>query len=391
MARSKTDSKAKSEVKETKEESKETVEKEDSAIEKWAAAVSKKFGKGAINLASETSYKSIPRISSGIFNLDYALGGGWPKGRVSLITGNYSSAKSRVLYGAIADAQNRSRINNRYLWEEMPEEEKAPNRAILIDAEGSATKEWMEACGIDISTLYVARPQTQEEAAEILISAVQCGEFDFIGLDSLAQLMPEEEIEETMDEASYGTKAAKNNGKMFKKVQSHLNRYQKEGGTTLPTVILINQVRDKIGAMAWGKKTTLPGGRAQEFYATIIAEFWGGSVTFMDKEKTQPKTQEYGFKIEKNKSAPPKANGSFLMALNDDPNGLFKQAQVIDHRIIYSWGEKVGVIMKDEKSGYICLGNKYERQKDLIETWVYNEKNAHVLKREIMKRLIPKQ
>ena len=396
-ATSKTSKAKKEEVEKKTEEKPEKVEekkeepvKEPSTLEKWASAVTKKFGAGSISRGDQLTYKPMARLSTGIFTLDYALGGGVPKGRISLFTGNFSSAKSRVLYGVMGDAQSRSRINNKYLWEQMPEEEKIPNRAILIDAEGSAENKWLTSCGVDVSQLYVARPQTQEEACEIMISAISCGEFDFIGLDSIAQMIPADEIEQTMDEGSYGTKAAKNNAMLFRKVQSYLNMFQKEGGITLPTVVLINQVRDKIGGMAWGKKTTLPGGRAQEFYASTISEFWGGSIAYFDKEKMQPKTQEYGFKIEKNKTAPPKANGSFLMALNNDPDGLYKQAQILDHKVLYSWGEKVGIIKK-EKNKYICLGNPYDRQKDLVETWVYNLKNAQILKREIMARLIPKQ
>ena len=60
-----------------------------------------KFGEGIIkegNIIEETSF-----ISTGSLSLDYALGGGFPKGRFSIITGAKHTGKSFVCYKTLIE------------------------------------------------------------------------------------------------------------------------------------------------------------------------------------------------------------------------------------------------------------------------------------------------
>jgi len=71
--------------------------------------------KKGLKVEPAASYSGIDviRIPTGIFSLDYALGGGFPIGRVNLITGKKGSGKSTVCEKAVANAQKMCRYCNR--------------------------------------------------------------------------------------------------------------------------------------------------------------------------------------------------------------------------------------------------------------------------------------
>ena len=54
--------------------------------------------------------------------MDYALGGGWPRGRVNLIWGGKSCSKTTLMLKAVALAQQTDAFTNKYVWERTPEE-----------------------------------------------------------------------------------------------------------------------------------------------------------------------------------------------------------------------------------------------------------------------------
>lgn len=358
-------------------------------------AVSKKYGAHALAGVGKASYRPLIRFSCGILQIDQGLGGGIPKGRVTMFVGDYSAGKTDKVLRSIADAQKRSAINNLYLWEEMPESEQVPNNCLFIDMEGTFDGLWAQHLGVDIERLSLSRPETLEEAADILLVALQSGAYDVVALDSIAQMIPEDEAESSMDEKSFGTAAAKKNNSMFRRIQSTLNRLYKESeggaGAQPPTVIFTNQTRDKIGVM-WGDKTTMPGGRGQEFYASCIVQCWAEGVDHFDDEKSMPKSGRFGFKVKKNKSAPARIEGKFVMALGDDPSGKFKGGDVLEGQYVYETAEKLGIIGKREKPDrYFCFDDEYKTKRELTLNWFYDRQKYLILKRAILKILCPKQ
>lgn len=76
--------------------------------------------------------------------------------------------------------------------------------------------------------------------------------------DSLAQATPKAEMEEDNHQDSHVGLVARAAAKGFRKFTRPLS-------TSMATVIFVNQVRDNIGAMGHGPKTTTPGGRAAKF------------------------------------------------------------------------------------------------------------------------------
>lgn len=354
------------------------------------SSVAKKYGKGSIGVASDMVYRSVPRISSGIFILDYALGGGWPRGRINLIWGDRSSGKSTNMSRMIAVAQNMNAVTNKYLWEgEEKDEDIIPMKVALIDVEGTYDAEWSGKIGVDASSLIYSRPDTLEEAAETIEALLSSGSVDVVVLDSLAAMIPTAESEGEMTDHNVGTAALKNS-KMFRKVQSALNKMAKEDKRLTPTLFIINQLRQKIG-ISFGDPSIKPGGVAQDFYPSVEVKLWGNKVSFFDDEKKLPKSSEFSFRIVKNKVSPPKIEGSYEMALVDDPDGDYVAGSIIESKEVLEFAERLGVLVKESPTSWRMYGDVFSRKGDLVDAYVKDKNRFSLLKRDLLARLCPKQ
>lgn len=56
-------------------------------------SINKKFGGEVMSTASKAKSLKGIRLSTGIFSLDIALGGGWMKGRLAVLKGEFSTGK----------------------------------------------------------------------------------------------------------------------------------------------------------------------------------------------------------------------------------------------------------------------------------------------------------
>lgn len=81
-------------------------------------------------------------------------------------------------------------------------------------------------------------------------------------IDSLDALSSAAELERDIDKGSYGMEKPKMLGKMFRQLTRKL-------GQANVCLIIISQVRDKIG-VTFGRKWTRSGGKAMDFYASIV-------------------------------------------------------------------------------------------------------------------------
>ena len=74
-------------------------------VDAWVKRMGKRKNGGPIDVASKAAYSQLPRFSSGSFELDVALGGGWPRCRVILVYGPPSSGKTTSAIRACASLQ----------------------------------------------------------------------------------------------------------------------------------------------------------------------------------------------------------------------------------------------------------------------------------------------
>ena len=212
-------------------------------LETVFSQIEKQFGEGSLMKLGSDQVRQIPSISTGALSIDLALGiGGVPKGRVIEIYGPESSGKTTLSLHIAAEAQ------------------KAGGVAAFIDAEHALDPIYASALGVDIDELLVSQPDTGEQALTITNKLIESGALDVIVVDSVAALTPAKEIEGEMGDSFVGLHARLMSQAM-RKIVANLNNSK-------TILIMINQIREKIGVM-FGSPETTTGGRALKFYSSV--------------------------------------------------------------------------------------------------------------------------
>lgn len=265
------------------------------------ARINKEQGDGTLMLGSEWEEQEAEKISSGSLYLDWALGGGFPLGKVVEIYGNESTGKSAVAAKTVAQAQKKGLT------------------CVWVDAENSFDPRWMKKLGIDIEKLIVAQGAEGEVNHDLLLKLVSFGHprakqykdlepVDVVVVDSWAALTPMVLVENDMQ--THMAVEARVNNLGIKRVNSR-------NKNTL--VLIINQNRSGIGARAYDFQ---PGGRGLKYYAALRVEVRAGEEITQNmipsymKIQTNPKDKEspvghvIKFRVRKNKVGPPRREAS---------------------------------------------------------------------------------
>ncbi len=245
-------------------------------LELALAAIEKKYGKGSIMKMDGENIQPVEAVSSGCLTLDSALGiGGFPKGRIVEIYGPESSGKTTVALHAVAEVQ------------------KTGGTAAFIDAEHALDPMYASRLGVQIEDLYIAQPDSGEQALEILETLVRSGAIDIVVVDSVAALTPQAEIDGEMGDSHVGLQA--------RLMSQALRKLTAVASKSKCTIIFINQLREKVGVM-YGNPEVTTGGKALKFYASVRIDI---RKTDALKDGTDVVGNHVKAKIVKNKVAPP--------------------------------------------------------------------------------------
>lgn len=244
-------------------------------IEALMAQVDAVYGKGTILPADRAVSLVVDWIPLGIFDFDVRSGGGFPRGRITMLTGEYSSWKTALALKGMASAQRHCRQCGTpfevvgLLGDVTSVRCKCgandPGIGLWVDAEHTFDPAWAAKWGVDCSRLVLLEPESAEQAIDVVDKAIRTKACDFVVIDSIAALTPIIESEAAASDQQMGV-AAKLYGKACRKWTAGMNSYGLLAQTKC-TLVLINQLRQKIGD--YGKGMTAPGGKSFEFFETL--------------------------------------------------------------------------------------------------------------------------
>lgn len=235
-------------------------------------------------------------LPSRVLPLNHQLGGGLQYGKIAELFGYESTGKSLLGldFGYVAQS-----LGGVLLWG---------------DAESSFNPAWAEKNGIDISRAEIYDSNDIEGMSDWAMdwiiywrSKLTKNEPIIWVLDSIATLDCDVNINSSQKDAKaeMGNRAKA----IYKMLRTRNHLFKKMG----VCVLLINQVRKKVGASMFEASTTQPGGDAVKFYASqriglIASKQIKGTIGrngFRDDPKGKKMGRNIIIQIEKNKLAPP--------------------------------------------------------------------------------------
>lgn len=269
------------------------------------------------------SAEQIEFFSTGAYLLDLMLGGGWAQGRVINLVGDRSSGKTLIAVEAVANILNIT--------------DKAYIRYREVESAWNA--QYARTIGMPVG---IEPPSDEIDTVEQLFSDLDTFLNTLDGkkpalyvVDSLDALSDSTEMESDFDKGSYGAAKAKLLSKLFRQRIRVMERKN-------CTLLVISQIRDKIGVM-FGETKTRSGGRALDFYASQIV--WLAEVK----------------KIERTVLGEKRVIGSLVKA-RCRKNKVGMPHREVEIAVLYNYGV-------DDEESMIAYCEKQKILRELPETW----------------------
>lgn len=229
-----------------------------------AARINAQMKSNVIKLASDDKFK-LSRVPTGSLSLDRLTFGGFARGRHVEVFGDWQVGKSLIVYKTLIEAQRRGEV------------------CAIVDGENVFNAEWFAHLGGDPDSLLGYRPKTANELGNVLQLFLQDDSevkgVDVVGIDSVASLLPEEELRHDFEDGDARV------GSLARLMSLLLRKVTSQNDDTL--FLWTNQWRDKISRIP-GLKST-PGGLSLGFYASTRIEMTKG-----EKEMGTAKTPYKG-------------------------------------------------------------------------------------------------
>lgn len=205
------------------------------ALEKAMKSLAKETGdENVIQVLGKKPMETKEGLPTGILSLDVACGGhGIRRGRIVELFGAESSGKSLISQKVIAACQTHGGL------------------CAYVDMEQTFDVTFAKKLGVQTDDLIVSQPNSLQTAFKVIDSLVDVG-VDVIVLDSIAALVPEEEMEGDVGKQTVGL-VARYMSQFLRRINVKLARSES-------ILVAINQTREKVGVM-YGSNETTNGGK----------------------------------------------------------------------------------------------------------------------------------
>jgi recombination protein RecA len=261
----------------------------------------KQFGDGvAVTMGDGSSQRIKAVCPTGILPFDHhVLGcGGVPYGRIVEMSGAEGSGKDTLMDRILAGAQRDGAL------------------AALLETEHKWDPDWAKLHGVHLPDLVFSQPPYVEQAhleIEELVRMSTPQRRVVIALDSVASTPTKKEVEEGMD----GGAAVGEQGRLW----SHFMRVMPGlVAKHQALLLLINQIRMKVGVM-YGNPETTPGGLAIKFHSSFRLTTYHG-------KKDGPSARFMSVQALKNQTCPPMRKCSLRLDFHE---GFDDDWAILDH------------------------------------------------------------
>lgn len=318
----------------------------------------------------EASFSTMAHVDSGSIIVNALIGGtttldgkgqtcpGYPRRKITEIFGPESSGKTTIALSAAVQVQ------------------KAGGTVLFLDFEHAIHHGYAKSIGVKYDDSFmVFAPDTLEEGLKMIYVAINTG-VDLVIVDSVAAMVPQDELDKKLDETAKIGAMAKKMSETLPKVAGWLATYPKIGsgdnkktdpdkqGTAL---ILLNQERATIN-QGHGDPTNTAGGKAIKYYASLRLRFQRiGSEMIEKKDPLTGKSKKYPYgnktkvKVVKNKlDGTQGQDGEFFIRYGF---GLDNYYSIIET------GSALGV-MRKEGAGYYSFGEHRIQGRDKFRAFL---------------------
>lgn len=283
-----------------------------SSLNAAVSQITKIYGAGSIKTVDSIPEDKESVVSTGIFSLDKAIGcGGIRKGSIVEIFGPESAGKTTLSL----------HLAKQYQITGKP--------VLYIDSERTLTKDTIRRFGIDESSFYLLDVDNLEDALESCLIAADS--FGTIIIDSIAGLPVKVQRDGSVGDSNISVKS-----KIISDTLPVIVPILSKSGCTL---IVVNQIRDKVGIM-FGNPETTTGGRALKHFATLRLDIRRMETL---KENGSIIGVRTTVKVVKNKVSTPYKNSEFDIIFK---SGISVEGDLLDY------ASDSGVVNKNGASYY---------------------------------------
>ena len=313
-----------------------------------------KLDKGVIR--SEEGLPNIPRYSLTSLTLNKIFGPGFPKGRITIFSGKESCGKSLLSTIIASDVQKRHN-----------------GVVVYIDAEGTFDYKFANQLGLKTNpeNFILIQPDYGEQGLQIMEQLVESGLVDLIIGDSIGAFMPKAMTEDDIEDSKMGVKA-----RMWSKALPRIQNKCRKSGTS---IILVSQLRNKIGVM-FGSPLTTEGGEAPKYYSSISMQFNKADMLY-DKGEEDPYALIMKLVNKKNKVAPPFKKAELKINFN---GGIDYDYELLEYACAYDFIQKGGAWITFDEN------NKFQGMEKAVEYFrTLDDEYKEELRQKVIKAMFP--